>query len=108
MARLEQARVSQCARVAAAYINPGQARPVTAFGTPADDRAAGGRLASASAWRHQWIRTGFGAIAIQRAESRASTRVARFHSTPQPSRNRHQRSRSIPYERIVEAGREHA
>ncbi|GHA73522.1 hypothetical protein GCM10010345_90320 [Streptomyces canarius] len=58
--------------------------------------------------RRQWGRTGFGAICIQRAKSRASTRVARSHATPQPARNRHQRSRSIPYERTVDGGRPHA
>lgn len=54
------------------------------------------------------MRTGFGAICIHRAKSRASNRVARSPCTPHPAENLRHRSRSIPYERIVVAGREHA
>ncbi|MFI5828559.1 hypothetical protein ACIA6C_15075 [Streptomyces sp. NPDC051578] len=54
-------------------------------------------------WRRPWRRTGFGAICIQRAKSRASTRVARFHTTPQPDKNRHQRNIRVNVEPAIGA-----
>ena len=41
-------------------------------------------------------------------KSLASTRVAWSQPTPTARKNRNQRSRSIPYERCVVAGRPHA
>jgi hypothetical protein len=39
------------------------------------------------------------------AESRASLRTAWFHGTPIARKNRNQRSKSMPYERIVSSDR---